>query len=71
MKFGAKQERHHINRSLKDNILRSQPLDKQQIMAQWFEDLILHNEMILAKIRKSKRVHQKPLSCSIKLGIQC
>lgn len=41
-------------RSLKDNILRAQPLDKQQIMAQWFDDLMSGIERSVSSKNKEK-----------------
>lgn len=44
-------------RSLKDNILRAQPLDKQQIMAQWFDDLMSGIERNVSSKNKEKFTH--------------
>ncbi|XP_011206263.1 ran-binding protein 16 isoform X1 [Bactrocera neohumeralis] len=41
-------------RSLKDNIIRSQPLDKQQTMAQWFDDLMVGIERNVSSKNKEK-----------------
>ncbi|XP_075159155.1 ran-binding protein 16 isoform X3 [Haematobia irritans] len=44
-------------RSLKENILRAQPLDKQQIMAQWFDDLMNGIERNVSVKNKEKFIH--------------
>ncbi|KAL9881817.1 ran-binding protein 16-like [Glossina fuscipes fuscipes] len=41
-------------RSLKDNIIRAQPMDKQQTMAQWFEDLMCGIERNVSGKNKEK-----------------
>lgn len=43
-------------RSLKDNIIRSQPIDKQQTMAQWFDDLMCGIERNVSGKNKEKYV---------------
>lgn len=46
--------------SLKDNIIRSQPIDKQQTMAQWFDDLMCGIERNVSGKNKEKYVeHNK------------
>ncbi|KNC27309.1 Ran-binding protein 16 [Lucilia cuprina] len=44
-------------RSLKENILRAQPIDKQQIMAQWFDDLMSGIERNVSSKNKEKFTH--------------
>uniref|UniRef100_A0A1A9UHR9 Uncharacterized protein n=1 Tax=Glossina austeni TaxID=7395 RepID=A0A1A9UHR9_GLOAU len=43
-----------IELSLKDNIIRAQPMDKQQTMAQWFEDLMCGIERNVSGKNKEK-----------------
>lgn len=40
--------------SLKENIIRGQPVEKQQTMAQWFEDLMLGIERNVSSKNKEK-----------------
>lgn len=44
--------------SLKDNIIRSQPIDKQQTMAQWFDDLMCGIERNVSGKNKEKYVNK-------------
>lgn len=41
-------------RSLKENIIRSQPLDKQQTMAHWFDNLMENVERNLSMKNRDK-----------------
>ncbi|XP_064552247.1 ran-binding protein 16-like [Drosophila montana] len=41
-------------RSLKETIIRGQPVEKQQTMAQWFEDLMLGIERNVSSKNKEK-----------------
>lgn len=47
------------SRSLKDNIIRSQPLDKQQTIAHWFDNLMENVERNLSMKNRDKYVYLK------------
>lgn len=49
-------------RSMKENIIRSQPLDKQQTIAHWFENLMENVERNLSMKNRDKYVTSQTLS---------
>lgn len=80
--FRVTNRKHIINsnpysRSLKDNIIRAQPLDKQQTIAHWFENLMENVERNLSMKNRDKYVYSTQIqlvlwiiySCSMHLNV--